>query len=184
MPSGVLGPNGRGLAAAVGVQPDLVMGTLGKLFGVAGAFVAASEATVSLIRNRARSFVYTTAPPPMLARAAIAALELVRDAEDARQTLLSHAGALRPGSGNSALMCRTARARSPCFNRPKTIGRCGSRRIRSSNGVSSSRDSTTDRSARHRQASADADGDTSTGTDRKGDRRIRIAPHGKIGGPP
>ncbi|MGB5415595.1 MAG: aminotransferase class I/II-fold pyridoxal phosphate-dependent enzyme, partial [Polyangiales bacterium] len=56
-----------------------------------------SEATVSLIRNRARSFVYTTAPPPMLARAAIAALELVRDAEDARQTLLSHAGALRAG---------------------------------------------------------------------------------------
>ncbi|MGB5501954.1 MAG: 8-amino-7-oxononanoate synthase [Polyangiales bacterium] len=94
---GVLGPNGRGLAAAVGVQPDLVMGTLGKSFGVAGAFVAASEATVSLIRNRARSFVYTTAPPPMLARAAIAALELVRDAEDARQTLLRHAGALRAG---------------------------------------------------------------------------------------
>ncbi len=94
---GVLGPNGRGLAAAVGVQPDLVIGTLGKSFGVAGAFVAASEATVSLIRNRARSFVYTTAPPPMLARAAIAALELVRDAEDARQTLLSHAGALRAG---------------------------------------------------------------------------------------
>ena len=94
---GVLGPNGRGLAAAVGVQPDLVIGTLGKSFGVAGAFVAASEATVSLIRNRARSFVYTTAPPPMLARAAIAALELVRDAEDARQTLLRHAGALRAG---------------------------------------------------------------------------------------
>ncbi|MBT8450622.1 MAG: 8-amino-7-oxononanoate synthase [Deltaproteobacteria bacterium] len=94
---GVLGPNGRGVAAAAGVKPDVVIGTLGKSFGVAGAFVAASEATVSLIRNRARSFVYSTAPPPMLARAAIAALELVRDAKDARETLLAHAGALRAG---------------------------------------------------------------------------------------
>lgn len=94
---GVLGPSGRGVAAAAGVKPDLVIGTLGKSFGVAGAFVAASEATVSLIRNRARSFVYSTAPPPMLARAAIAALELVRDADDARETLMAHAGALRAG---------------------------------------------------------------------------------------
>ncbi len=94
---GVLGPSGRGLAAAVGVKPDIVIGTLGKSFGVAGAFVAATEPTVALIRNRARSFVYSTAPPPMLARAAIASLGLVRDAEDARRTLLSHAATLRAG---------------------------------------------------------------------------------------
>lgn len=94
---GVLGPNGRGVAAATGVEPDLVVGTLGKSFGVAGAFVAASEPTVALIRNRARSFVYSTAPPPMLARAAIAALGLVHDAEDARHTLLNHAATLRAG---------------------------------------------------------------------------------------
>jgi 8-amino-7-oxononanoate synthase len=94
---GVLGPNGRGLAAATGVKPDLVIGTLGKSFGVAGAFVAASAPTVALLRNRARSFVYSTAPPPMLARAAIAALGLVRDAEDARRALLDHAATLRTG---------------------------------------------------------------------------------------
>jgi len=94
---GVLGPNGRGVAAATGVEPDVVVGTLGKSFGVAGAFVAASEPTVALIRNRARSFVYSTAPPPMLARAAIAALGLVHDAEDARHTLLNHAATLRSG---------------------------------------------------------------------------------------
>ncbi len=94
---GVLGPNGRGLAAATGVKPDLVIGTLGKSFGVAGAFVAASEPAVALIRNRARSFVYSTAPPPMLARAAIAALALVRDAADARRALLDHAATLRAG---------------------------------------------------------------------------------------
>jgi 8-amino-7-oxononanoate synthase len=92
---GVLGPRGRGLAAAQGIEPDVIVGTLGKAFGVAGAFVAASEEIVSLVRNRARSFVYSTAPPPMNARAAIAALGLVREADTARATLLAHADRLR-----------------------------------------------------------------------------------------
>ena len=92
---GVFGPSGRGLSAAAGIEPDVVVGTLGKSFGVAGAFVAASDAVVSLIRNRARSFVYSTAPPPLVARAAITALQLVRDADAARRTLLSNAGMLR-----------------------------------------------------------------------------------------
>jgi 7-keto-8-aminopelargonate synthetase-like enzyme len=91
----VLGPTGRGLAAAEGIEPDVIVGTLGKAFGVAGAFVAASEDIVSLVRNRARSFVYSTAPPPMNARAAIAALGLVREADAARATLLAHADRLR-----------------------------------------------------------------------------------------
>lgn len=94
---GVLGPNGRGLAAQEGVEPDLVVGTLGKAFGVAGAFVAADAETISLIRNRARSFVYSTAPPPLLARAAMSALTLVRDADSARASLLQHANTLRSG---------------------------------------------------------------------------------------
>ena len=92
---GVLGPAGRGLAAAEGIEPDVIVGTLGKAFGVAGAFVAASEDIVSLVRHRARSFVYSTAPPPMNARAAIAALGLVREADAARATLLAHADRLR-----------------------------------------------------------------------------------------
>jgi glycine C-acetyltransferase/8-amino-7-oxononanoate synthase len=92
---GVLGPEGRGLSVAQGVEPDVIIGTLGKAFGVAGAFIAASEEVVSLIRNRARSFVYSTAPPPMVARAAVAALGLVREADDARTTLLAHANELR-----------------------------------------------------------------------------------------
>ena len=92
---GVIGPSGRGLCAELDVQPDVLVGTLGKSFGVAGAFVAANEPLVSLIRNRARSFVYSTAPPPMLARAALAALALVRDADLARETVLRHAGRLR-----------------------------------------------------------------------------------------
>ena len=92
---GVLGPNGRGLSAAQGVEPDVVVGTLGKSFGVAGAFAASSHEAISLIRNRARSFVYSTAPPPLLARAAIAALQLVHEADEARATLLANADRLR-----------------------------------------------------------------------------------------
>jgi 8-amino-7-oxononanoate synthase len=94
---GVLGPSGRGVCAAVGVVPDLIVGTLGKSFGVAGAFVAGSEPVISLIQNRARSFVYSTAPSPILVRAALAALPLVQRADQARERLLEHAGRLRRG---------------------------------------------------------------------------------------
>jgi glycine C-acetyltransferase len=91
---GVLGPMGRGVCAELGVAPDLVVGTLGKSFGTAGAFVAGAEPLIDFIRNRARSYVYSTAPSPVLVRAALAALPLVRDADDRRTQLLSHAARL------------------------------------------------------------------------------------------
>lgn len=92
---GVLGPGGRGLSAAAGIKPDVLVGTLGKAFGVAGAFAAGSEPLVSLIRNRARSFVYSTAPSPVIVRAALAALPLVQEADEARRVVLFHADRLR-----------------------------------------------------------------------------------------
>ncbi|MGB5811510.1 MAG: 8-amino-7-oxononanoate synthase [Polyangiales bacterium] len=92
---GVFGPEGRGLCAAQGLEPDVLIGTLGKSFGGAGAFVGASGEVVSLIRNRARSYVYSTAPPPSIARAAHAAIALVRDASASRARLLAHAATLR-----------------------------------------------------------------------------------------
>ncbi len=94
---GVFGPDGSGLCAAAKVVPDVLIGTLGKAFGGAGAFLAATEEIVSLVQNRARSYVYSTAPPPSMARAALAALSLVRRASDARATLLRHAARLRTG---------------------------------------------------------------------------------------
>ncbi|MGV3660069.1 MAG: aminotransferase class I/II-fold pyridoxal phosphate-dependent enzyme [Prosthecobacter sp.] len=77
---GVLGPQGRGLAADLGVdrQVDLHMGTLSKAFGLSGGYLAASRAVIDLLVNRARSFIYTTAPPPALAHAAQQALHLLR----------------------------------------------------------------------------------------------------------
>ncbi len=92
---GVFGPEGSGLCAAAEVLPDVVIGTLGKAFGGAGAFVAAGEEIASLVRNRARSYVYSTAPPPSTARAALAALSHVRRASEARATLLRHSSNLR-----------------------------------------------------------------------------------------
>ncbi|MDB6139891.1 MAG: 8-amino-7-ketopelargonate synthase, partial [Verrucomicrobiaceae bacterium] len=66
---GVLGPQGRGLAAALGLEQrvELQMGTLSKAFGLSGGYLAASREVIDLLINKARSFIYTTAPPPALA---------------------------------------------------------------------------------------------------------------------
>ena len=49
--------------------------------GLSGGYVAASRAWIDLLVNRARSFIYTTAPPPALAHAAITALDIIRSSE-------------------------------------------------------------------------------------------------------
>jgi 8-amino-7-oxononanoate synthase len=87
---GALGPSGRGLCAAAGVVPDALVGTFGKAFGSFGAFVAGLPALAGILVNRARTFVFTTAPPPALAAAATAALQIVRSPEgQARRAALS-----------------------------------------------------------------------------------------------
>jgi 8-amino-7-oxononanoate synthase len=77
---GVLGPQGRGLAAELGVdqQVDLQMGTLSKAFGLSGGYLAASRQVIDLLIQRARSFIYTTAPPIHLAHALNVILKLIR----------------------------------------------------------------------------------------------------------
>ncbi len=100
---GVLGPEGRGLCARDGVVPDVLVGTLGKSFGVAGAFVAGSARLRDLLLHRARSFVYSTAPLPLAARAATAATRLVLEADDRRRRVLDHARRLRAGLASLGL---------------------------------------------------------------------------------
>jgi 8-amino-7-oxononanoate synthase len=80
---GVLGPHGRGLSAAHGLEADieLQMGTLSKAVGLSGGYLAASRTVIDLLINRARSFIYSTAPPPFLAAAAGQALEHLTGAE-------------------------------------------------------------------------------------------------------
>lgn len=80
---GVLGPHGMGLAEALGVQSRVTfqMGTLSKAAGLSGGYLAASRPWIDLLINRARSFIFTTAPPPALAHAAITAIELIQSRE-------------------------------------------------------------------------------------------------------
>ncbi|MGE0747504.1 MAG: aminotransferase class I/II-fold pyridoxal phosphate-dependent enzyme [Rhodospirillales bacterium] len=75
---GVLG-GGRGTAfeSDPPVPVDLAMGTLSKAVGAYGGFVAASAPVVDLLKTRARSFVYTTGLPPMVAAAAGAAVDRI-----------------------------------------------------------------------------------------------------------
>ena len=99
---GVLGPQGRGLAAALGLEDrvDLQMGTFSKAVGLSGGYLCASRACIDLLVNRARSFIYTTAPSPALAATAADAIELVAGpAGDAlRQRLATHRDTLSPGA--------------------------------------------------------------------------------------
>ena len=62
-------PGGAGLLHDHRPAPDVLVGTLSKAYGCAGAFVAASTSVCRLIRNRARSFVFTTGTAPVLAAA-------------------------------------------------------------------------------------------------------------------
>jgi len=82
---GVLGTTGMGLAEELGIQEqiDFHMGTLGKAAGVAGGYLAASQAWIDLLINRARSFIYSTAPPPAQAAASAEAIRIIRSDEGA-----------------------------------------------------------------------------------------------------
>ena len=77
---GVLG-GGRGSSFATGTKADipLQMGTLSKAIGAYGGYLCASRPVIELIRNRARTFVYSTGLPPAIAAAAIAAIDVIEN---------------------------------------------------------------------------------------------------------
>jgi len=95
---GVLG-EGRGSLAHFGLASERViyMGTLGKAAGVAGAFVAAHPAVIDTLLQTARSYIYTTAAPPLLAESARAALALIRDDAPRRHRLHALIARFREG---------------------------------------------------------------------------------------
>jgi len=80
---GLYGPLGQGLAAADGLagRIEIRMGTLGKAVGAAGGFICGSRQLVDLLVNRARSFIFSTAPSPAVSAAARAGVELIQGAE-------------------------------------------------------------------------------------------------------
>ncbi len=95
--TGVMGAGGRGAAELLDVEDgiDAAVGTLSKAIGALGGFVAGPAALIDTIVNTGRAFVYTTALPPMLCAAALAALDIIRDQPQRRRRLLAMAEGLR-----------------------------------------------------------------------------------------
>ena len=93
----VLGPEGRGLAAAVGVeqQVDIHVGTLSKGYGCYGAFITGSQMLIDYLINRMRTLIYSTGMPPIMADLARQAVALARAADDRRSRLADNAEYLR-----------------------------------------------------------------------------------------
>jgi 7-keto-8-aminopelargonate synthetase-like enzyme len=87
---GVIGPNGRGLAAAEDLSDDVdvQMGTLSKALGASGGYICSSRTLIDWLINRARSFIYSTAPPPAIAAAALAAVDFLASPEGEGRRLL------------------------------------------------------------------------------------------------
>jgi len=81
--TGMYGPAGRGLAAEHGLsgRVEIQMGTLGKALGAAGGFICGSRVLIDYLINRARSFVFSTAPVPAAAAAATAGIQFSESAQ-------------------------------------------------------------------------------------------------------
>jgi 8-amino-7-oxononanoate synthase len=121
---GVLGARGRGSVeqhVLDATDVPILVGTLGKALGTFGAFVAGSEALIESLIQYARTYIYTTAPPPALAEATRVALGLIdREAwrRDALQSLVQ-----RFRSGAAALGLPLLPSRTPI--QPLLIGDSG-----------------------------------------------------------
>ncbi len=89
--TGIIGKNGRGLADELDVSSgiEIQMGTLGKALGASGGFICGSRALIDYLVNRARSFIFSTAPVPAAAAAATAGIKIAQSAEgEKRRTQL------------------------------------------------------------------------------------------------
>ena len=96
---GVLGRNGRGVLEHFAIaSPRIVyMATLGKAAGVSGAFVAGSNELIETLVQQARTYIYTTASPPLLAHALRKSLDIIAHEPARRETLAQHAAQLKSG---------------------------------------------------------------------------------------
>lgn len=95
--TGVYGKRGRGVAEHLGLEECVAVkiGTLSKAIGSAGGFVAGPQALIEWLVNRARTYIYSTAPPAAVCAAATAALRIVEAEPERRARLFEHACRLR-----------------------------------------------------------------------------------------
>ncbi len=95
--TGALGPGGRGALAELGLedQVDVIVGALGTALGSYGAFVACDASMAQYLVNCARTFIFSTAPPPPAVAGALAALELLEERPQRVAKLAANAALLR-----------------------------------------------------------------------------------------
>jgi 7-keto-8-aminopelargonate synthetase-like enzyme len=112
--TGLYGSNGAGAAVEAGLQDhiEVHLGTLGKALGASGGYVCGSRKLVDFLINRARSFIFSTAPMPAAAAAARAAIDVARSSEGnkLREILWQRGAELR--SSMSALNLKLMPGRS------------------------------------------------------------------------
>ena len=119
---GVIGPNGRGLAAAENLDRDVdvQMGTLSKALGTSGGYICGCRSLIDWLINRARSFIYSTAPPSGIAAAALAAVNFLisPEGEERRRLLWERIRLMRellPSDGSNKKTTDAASAIFPWF---------------------------------------------------------------------
>ena len=103
---GALGETGGGIAEHFGLDQEqlpVLIGTLGKAFGTAGAFVAGSEALIEYLIQFARPYIYTTAMPPAVAHATLESLAIVRSEVWRREHLAELITMFRAGASELGL---------------------------------------------------------------------------------
>lgn len=98
---GVVGREGAGLARELDDPRVVVLGTLSKALGGHGGFIAGPAPVIELLVNRARTFIFDTAPAPALALAARIALLLTRNGDTRRDRLNANAARLREALGQN-----------------------------------------------------------------------------------
>ncbi|MGN2624641.1 8-amino-7-oxononanoate synthase [Stutzerimonas balearica] len=103
---GALGASGAGVVEHFGLELDdvpVLVGTLGKAFGTAGAFVAGSDELIETLIQFARPYIYTTSQPPAVACATLKSMELLRSEGWRREHLQRLVARLRKGAAQIGL---------------------------------------------------------------------------------
>lgn len=118
---GCLGATGAGIVEHYGLGLDevpVLVGTLGKSFGTAGAFIAGSEELIETLIQFARPYIYTTSQPPAVAWATLKSLQLLREESWRREQLTTLIKRFRDGAGALGLQLMD----SPTPIQPLLIG--------------------------------------------------------------
>ncbi|NLY57305.1 MAG: 8-amino-7-oxononanoate synthase [Gammaproteobacteria bacterium] len=118
---GCLGDSGGGIVEHFGLgleEVPVLVGTLGKSFGTAGAFIAGSEELIETLIQFARPYIYTTSQPPALAWATLRSLRLLREESWRREHLRALISRFRAGAGELGLQLMD----SPTPIQPLLIG--------------------------------------------------------------